>query len=258
MHRRRHPLARADRPRRHHHRHECLLRHRLHGRFGSYFCRGVGSGELFGYLLCLLSAFVASSLLTLCGRNSPYGAAPRNQPRLPSAGANFERHELLGLIVVSLGQTCLRLRCTEVLFAEQHADAMREPQALLGAGMELPHATWPDDLAQALGKEWPCQACERFLRVLLGLGGVQNILALERPFPSEHLVKNGPERPDVCPLVDGLPSGLLRRHIRRRSHDHADLGGSGGQRRGLTKALFMTVWCPDSRSVESNCGIPRG
>ena len=24
-----------------------------------------------------------------------------------------------------------------------------------------------------------------------------------------------------------------------------------------TKALFMTVWCPDSRSVESNCGIPR-
>ena len=27
---------------------------------------------------------------------------------------------------------------------------------------------------------------------------------------------------------------------------------------GCTKALFMTVWCPDSRSVESNCGIPRG
>ena len=27
---------------------------------------------------------------------------------------------------------------------------------------------------------------------------------------------------------------------------------------GLLKALFMTVWCPDSRSVESNCGIPRG
>ena len=26
----------------------------------------------------------------------------------------------------------------------------------------------------------------------------------------------------------------------------------------LIKALFMTVWCPDSRSVESNCGIPRG
>ena len=23
------------------------------------------------------------------------------------------------------------------------------------------------------------------------------------------------------------------------------------------KALFMTVWCPDSRSVESNCGILR-
>ena len=26
----------------------------------------------------------------------------------------------------------------------------------------------------------------------------------------------------------------------------------------VIKALFMTVWCPDSRSVESNCGIPRG
>ena len=25
-----------------------------------------------------------------------------------------------------------------------------------------------------------------------------------------------------------------------------------------SKALFMTVWCPDSRSVESNYGIPRG
>ena len=29
-------------------------------------------------------------------------------------------------------------------------------------------------------------------------------------------------------------------------------------RREQIKALFMTVWCPDSRSVESNCGIPRG
>ena len=28
--------------------------------------------------------------------------------------------------------------------------------------------------------------------------------------------------------------------------------------RHQSKALFMTVWCPDSRSVESNCGIPRG
>ena len=25
-----------------------------------------------------------------------------------------------------------------------------------------------------------------------------------------------------------------------------------------SKALFMTVWCPGSRSVESSCGIPRG
>ena len=29
-------------------------------------------------------------------------------------------------------------------------------------------------------------------------------------------------------------------------------------KRRAAKALFMTVWCPDSRSVESNCGIPRG
>ena len=30
------------------------------------------------------------------------------------------------------------------------------------------------------------------------------------------------------------------------------------RRDAAPKALFMTVWCPDSRSVESNCGIPRG
>ena len=36
--------------------------------------------------------------------------------------------------------------------------------------------------------------------------------------------------------------------------------GEGGFRGNSSniKALFMTVWCPDSRSVESNCGIPRG
>ena len=34
------------------------------------------------------------------------------------------------------------------------------------------------------------------------------------------------------------------------------IGGPGSG--GGFKALFMTVWCPDSRSVESNCGIPRG
>ena len=150
MHRRRHPLARADRPLRHHHRHECLLGHRLHGRLGSYFCRGVGSGELFGYLLlCLLSAFVASSLLTLCGRNSLYGAAPRNQPRLPSAGANFERHELLGLIVVSLGQTCLRLHPVH-RSAVRRTARRRSARAIgppWGLGVELPHSTPDGSLA---------------------------------------------------------------------------------------------------------------
>ena len=33
---------------------------------------------------------------------------------------------------------------------------------------------------------------------------------------------------------------------------------SGAGQMVSVKALFMTVWCPDSRSVESNCGIPRG
>ena len=32
----------------------------------------------------------------------------------------------------------------------------------------------------------------------------------------------------------------------------------GPSAQDTSKALFMTVWCPDSRSVESNCGIPRG
>ena len=34
--------------------------------------------------------------------------------------------------------------------------------------------------------------------------------------------------------------------------------GSQAMATAIPKALFMTVWCPDSRSVESNCGIPRG
>ena len=49
-------------------------------------------GRLFSYLLCL-SAFIASSLRTLCACNSLCGSAPRNHPRLPSAGADFESHK---------------------------------------------------------------------------------------------------------------------------------------------------------------------
>ncbi len=39
--------------------------------------------------------------------------------------------------------------------------------------------------------------------------------------------------------------------------DHS-IGLNAPGQSGDPKALFMTVWCPDSRSVESNCGIPRG
>ena len=38
-------------------------------------------------------------------------------------------------------------------------------------------------------------------------------------------------RPDVTSLVYGLPPGLLRRHICRRPHDHAHLGGGRRERR---------------------------
>ena len=81
-------------PPRHHHRHEGLLRHRLHGRLGRPSAAAADPGRLFSYLLCL-SAFIASSLRTLCGCNSLCGAAPRNRPRLPSAGA--ERAVRVGL-----------------------------------------------------------------------------------------------------------------------------------------------------------------
>ena len=49
--------------------------------------------------------------------------------------------------------------------------------------------------------------------------------------------------------------------IRRRLQNHCRLSGTHYTATfafRITKALFMTVWCPDSRSVESNCGIPRG
>ena len=47
-----------------------------------------------------------------------------------------------------------------------------------------------------------------------------------------------------------------------KGYVHAEVPRRAQAVQGLSekrfKALFMTVWCPDSRSVESNCGIPRG
>ena len=51
-------------------------------------------------------------------------------------------------------------------------------------------------------------------------------------------------------------SNLFHQNVLRlSSHGRARVRPWSRQR---PKALFMTVWCPDSRSVESNCGIPRG
>ena len=53
----------------------------------------------------------------------------------------------------------------------------------------------------------------------------------------------------------------VQRHGRRRMlepHLHTLAALIAEQPDRTFKALFMTVWCPDSRSVESNCGIPRG
>ena len=40
-----------------------------------------------------------------------------------------------------------------------------------------------------------------------------------------------PKRPNVCPLVNRFAPCLLRRHVRRRAHDHAHLG-RGSRERG--------------------------
>ncbi|MBK9376637.1 MAG: hypothetical protein IPN03_23695 [Holophagales bacterium] len=61
-------------------------------------------------------------------------------------------------------------------------------------------------------------------RVADGVGGE------ERP-ACQHLVENDPERPDVGPLVDGTSARLLRRHVRRRPEDDAELRAVGRRHR---------------------------
>ncbi len=56
-------------------------------------------------------------------------------------------------------------------------------------------------------------------------------LSLERLAPGQHLVENGAEGPDIRPLVDGFPAGLLGRHVCRRADDDARLRGGGRERR---------------------------
>ena len=66
-----------------------------------------------------------------------------------------------------------------------------------------------------------------------------------------------------APRGDGQPEALAqqRRDLLERDTNVLVQEHNEGDRAGPqvhVKALFMTVWCPDSRSVESNCGIPRG
>ena len=61
------------------------------------------------------------------------------------------------------------------------------------------------------------------------------------PLPRQHLVKHGTKRPDDCRRVHWLATRLLRRHVRRRPHDHAHLRGSSGERGGLTRVAFRSV-----------------
>ena len=65
----------------------------------------------------------------------------------------------------------------------------------------------------------------------------------------------GSENTDVW--LSELARGTLSRLTTDPSPDQTPLWTPDGQH-AVFKALFMTVWCPDSRSVESNCGIPRG
>ena len=57
---------------------------------------------------------------------------------------------------------------------------------------------------------------------------VGGIVGVERAAPRQHLVEDGPERPDIGSLVHRPAARLLRAHIRRRPQD--DPGGGGVHR----------------------------
>ena len=61
-------------------------------------------------------------------------------------------------------------------------------------------------------------------------------------------------RAEIDRLGTGAPASLRHLEAALNRTETAQQAAA----RASTKALFMTVWCPDSRSVESNCGIPRG
>src|SRR4029453_8294648 len=44
--------------------------------------------------------------------------------------------------------------------------------------------------------------------------------SLERHAATHHFVNDTSQAPDVCPSINLLSSGLLRRHIKRRAHDY--------------------------------------
>ena len=52
---------------------------------------------------------------------------------------------------------------------------------------------------------------------------VADCRAGKRRTPGTHLKEHAAECPDVGALVDRLPPRLLGRHVRSRSHDHAEL-----------------------------------
>ena len=67
------------------------------------------------------------------------------------------------------------------------------------------------------------------------------------PSPGRVTIRTRDEGDRVILEVEDTGPGVLREHEARLFQPFF-----------TTKALFMTVWCPSSRSVESNYGIPRG
>src|ERR1700676_1794757 len=71
-------------------------------------------------------------------------------------------------------------------------------------------------------------------------------VAFERAFARDHLVKNRAQAENVGVVVDVLPPHLLRRHVARRAHHRARLGGC---RRGHGRALSR-----ESRLADGSLG----